>query len=103
MTTPADRRAGTWERRLTTALVSITVIILSALGKIAWEMNNNLQVIPAEISSMRDAIGELKTSIKDISNGYLPRNEALVKFHGIEREHETLEKRVTRLEQGVHK
>jgi hypothetical protein len=65
-------------------------------------MNNTLQVIPAEIVAMRDAITELKAGIKDISHGYLPRQEAEAKFDGIHREQENLEKRVTRLE-GVVK
>lgn len=96
--TAQERRSGAWERHLTTGVVSITALLLGAVGKVAWEMNNTLQVIPTEISAMREAISELKVSIKDISHGYLPRQEAEAKFVGLAREHENLEKRVTRLE-----
>lgn len=98
MTPQTERRAGSWERHLTTALVSISVVVLSALGAIAWEMNNALQVIPAEMSAMRGALSELKVSVRDISNGYLPRTEAEAKFEGLHREQEVIEKRVSRLE-----
>lgn len=98
MTVERRKDPSAFERHFTTLAVSIALLILGALGKIAYQMNNSLQVIPVEIGSMRKELTDLKEALQRVSDGYMPRTEAQIAIDHLNQQQHNLETRVQRLE-----